>query len=60
MKYLTIMLTLDECKRILNTGERAYTDEQVKHIREYLYLFASLEMEANKIKENKQTKQEER
>lgn len=54
------MLTIDVCKQSLNNGERAYTNEEVKIIREYLYLFASLQMEADKIKENKQIKQEER
>ena len=52
------MLTLDECKRFLNTGERAYTDEEVKQIREYLYLLASLQVEADKIQETEEIKKE--
>lgn len=54
------MLTLDVCKQILNTGERTYTNEEVKQIREYLYLLAYLQMEADKIKETEQIKEEER
>lgn len=52
------MLTLDECKRILNTGERTYSNEEVKQIRENLYLLASIQMEADKIQETEQKKTE--
>ena len=58
-KNLTLMLTLDVCKEILNTGDRTYTNEEVKQIREYLYLLASLQMEAYEIQENKQITKEE-
>lgn len=54
------MLTLDVCKNILNTGERAYTSEEVKQIREHLYLLASLQVEADKLNETEQIKEEER
>jgi len=60
MKLLNIMLTLEVCKRKLNTGERTYTDEEVKQIREYLYLLASIQMEADKLQETEQIKEEER
>ena len=43
------MLSLDECKRILNKKEQKYTTEQIREIREALYLLASLTL---KIKYN--------
>ena len=39
------MLSLDECKRILNKKEQKYTTEQIKEIREVLYLLASLTLQ---------------
>ena len=39
------MLVLEQCKKILNNGKRKYTDEEVKQIREYLYLFAEFQIE---------------
>ena len=39
------MLNLEECKKILNKGKNKYTQEQIKEIREYLYLIAHLQVE---------------
>ena len=39
------MLSLEKCKKILNNGKRKYTDEEVKQIREYLYLLAEFQIE---------------
>lgn len=44
------MLSLEICKKILNEGQKKFNDEQVKMIREYLYLVATLEIENNKLK----------
>ena len=44
------MLSLEVCKKILNEGQKKFNDEQVKMIREYLYLVATLEIENNKLK----------
>ena len=41
------MITLEQCKKILNTGERKYKDEEIKMIREYLYFIGGLQLEAN-------------
>jgi hypothetical protein len=41
------MLTLERCKQVLNQGNVKFNDEQVKMIREYLYLVAALEIENN-------------
>ena len=41
------MLTLKYCKDVLNNGERKYKDEEVKKIREYLYLIGNLQLEIN-------------
>ena len=43
------MITLERCKKILNQKEIKFSDEQVKMIREYLYLLATLEIENNKL-----------
>jgi hypothetical protein len=39
------MLSLERCKKILNNGKRKYTDEEVKQIRDYLYMIAELQFE---------------
>lgn len=39
------MITLEDCKRALNKGERKYKDEEVKKIREYLYFIGGLQLE---------------
>lgn len=42
------MLSIEACIKILNkNGERKYTTEEVKEIREYLYLIARLEINNN-------------
>lgn len=38
------MLTLKACKRILETED--FSDEEVKQIREYLYILAQIQLEA--------------
>ena len=42
MKFINLMINLDECKKILKNNN---TDE-VKMIREYLYLLANLQIES--------------
>ena len=39
------MLSIDECKRILTKDGQKYTTEQIKEIREELYLLASLTLQ---------------
>jgi len=39
------MIILEQCKKILNNGERKYKDEEVKKIREYLYFIGGLQLE---------------
>lgn len=41
------MLSLIESKKILNAGERKYTDEEVMQIRDYLYLIAKIQLNNN-------------
>lgn len=41
------MVTLAECKKILNAKKIKYTDEQVKQIREHLYLLAEMQIEVD-------------
>ena len=42
------MLSLIESKKILNAGDRKYTDDEVMQIRDYLYLIAKIQLN-NKI-----------
>ena len=44
------MLPIDFCKKILNKGTRKFNDEEVKLIREYLYLIGQIELENNVFK----------
>ena len=48
------MITIEQSKKILNTGERKYQDEEIKKMREYLYFIAGLQLEAenNELKVN--------
>lgn len=43
------MITLEKCKEILNKGKRKYDNEEIKSIREYLYLLAELQIENKKM-----------
>lgn len=39
------MITLDECKKILNEEDISYTTEEIKEIRSFLYQLASFQLE---------------
>lgn len=41
------MLNLDTCKKILNNDKKKYKDDEIKLIRDYLYLLAELQIENN-------------
>lgn len=49
---ITAMLTLETCTKILNNGKKKYSNEEVKQIREYLYLLAQLQIESGKALTN--------
>lgn len=38
------MLNLERCKEILNKGIRKFTNDEIKEIRDYLYLIADIEL----------------
>jgi len=40
------MITLERCKQILNKGNKKINDEDIKLLREYLYLLAKLQIES--------------
>jgi hypothetical protein len=44
------MLTVNECKKILNAKDNGITDEQVKKIIDLLYFWASIEYKQRKTK----------
>lgn len=44
---LDIVITLEQCKKILNNGERNYSDDQIKKIRNYLYFIGHIEIETD-------------
>ena len=46
---LILMLSIDECKKILNKTERKYTTEQIKEIRLTLYKLADIVYTENHI-----------
>lgn len=48
------MISIEHCKKILNKGKRKYTDEEVKQIREFLFLLAELQLENEEYMINKQ------
>ena len=37
------MITLEQCKKILNKGERKHSEEEIRLIREYLYFIGQIE-----------------
>lgn len=39
------MITIEQSKKILNTGERKYKDEEIKMIQDYLYFIGGLQIE---------------
>lgn len=50
------MLSIERCKEILKANNLKLSDEEVKQVREQLYLFATLQMESEN---NKTIKDEE-
>ena len=46
------MVTLEQCRKILNTGKRRYTDSEIMDIRDFLYRLAELQVESEKEKLN--------
>ncbi len=38
------MINIEQCKKVLNIGERKYKDEEIKMIRDFLYQLAELEI----------------
>jgi hypothetical protein len=46
-------LSLTECKRILNTDDLFYTDEEIIELRDFLYHMADIVMDGMKKEETK-------
>jgi len=44
------MINIEQCKKVLNNGERKYKDEEIKMIRDFLYQLAELEINELKKK----------
>ena len=38
------MITIAECRKILNQGEREYTDSEIEQIRDFLWEIAEIEV----------------
>ena len=38
------MLSIERCKEILNKGTKKFSNEEIKDIRDYLYLLADIEL----------------
>jgi len=45
------MLSLEQCEKILNANEDKYSKEEIKTIREFLYILGEIEYEAIKTDE---------
>ena len=43
------MLSDEECKKILNRNGETYTNEQIKNIKEFLWLLAQIEVKSIEI-----------
>lgn len=43
------MLSLEICKKILNSGENKYTENEIKLIRDFVFFLAELQIENNNI-----------
>ena len=44
------MLNIEQCKNILHKGIRKFTNDEIKEIRDYLYLIADIELSLVKEK----------
>lgn len=44
------MLNLERCKDILNKGIKKFTNDEIKEIRDYLYLIADIELSLASVK----------
>jgi hypothetical protein len=43
------MISVDECKKILNRNGKRYTDDEVEQIREFLWNLAEIEVKTIEI-----------
>jgi len=41
------VISIENCKKILNQGERKYNEEEIKIVRDYLYFIGQLELDNN-------------
>jgi hypothetical protein len=41
------VITIEQCKNILNKGERKYNEEEIKNVRDYLYFIGELQLNNN-------------
>jgi hypothetical protein len=48
------MISLEQCKKILNKTKKKYTDDEIKAIREWLYRIAEIEYQRYTQKDTKQ------
>lgn len=44
------MLSIERCKEILNKGTKKFSNEEIKEIRDYLYLIADIELSLVNVK----------
>jgi hypothetical protein len=48
------MLSIEQCKKILNSGEQKYSDAEIKSIRSWLYSFGELVITLDKKSNDKE------
>lgn len=44
------MISIERCKEILNKGTKKFSNEEIKDIRDYLYLIADIELSLVNVK----------
>ena len=47
-EYSMIMLSIEKCRDILKSHNYDLTNEEIKQVREFLYLFAEIQINAEK------------
>lgn len=46
------MLTIQECRKALNKGEKTYSDEQIRQIRDLLWMYAEIQVKTLNQQQN--------
>lgn len=53
-KFWLVLITLEQCKTILRNNDCRLSDEEIKQVREFLYLMASFQYEVDNNEINRE------